>query len=271
MTIPPLDADLTAEVLHTLGVSPAPPDLALLDRLVAAYTRRVPWESAFRIARRAAIAETPACPRWPEIFWRDAIDKGGGGTCFESNYAFLRLLRALGYDGYLTVNNMGESSGCHSAVILWLGGERWLVDVGLPVFAVLPIRPGETTRRASQFFVYTVVPAGEGRYEIEREPHPQRNCYTLIDLPIDHEAYRQRTIDDYGEGGLFLDRVIVNKVLDERLNRFNGAEQPLRFEVFEGEQRLDLPIEGDAPAAIAARFGMDEATVRAAFAALEQG
>lgn len=270
MTIPPLTANLTADVLSYLGVVATAPDLALLEQLVAAYTRRVPWESAFRIARRARITHTPSCPRWPEIFWREAIEKGGGGTCFESNYAFLRLLRALGYEGYLTVNNMTTTIGCHSAIIIWLEGERWLVDAGLPIHTPLPIRPGETTQRNSQFLAYTVVPNGENHYEIERTPHPQRNCYTLIDVPIAHDAYRQRVIEDYGEGGLFLNRVIVNKVVDERLQRFNSSEQPLHFEVFEGEKRIDLPIAGDAPAAVAARFGMDQATVRAAFAALEQ-
>ena len=52
-------------------------NITQLEALLAAYYRRVPWESVFRIVRRA---ENPT-PRWPDLFWRDAMTRGGGGTC----------------------------------------------------------------------------------------------------------------------------------------------------------------------------------------------
>ena len=116
----PLSPELTRAVLSYLGVPAAPPTLDLIDTIVTAYTRTVPWESAFRIAKRARTPDTADCPRWPDEFWTDALTRGGGGTCFESNYALFSLLRALGYEGYLTINNMGETVGCHAAIVL-----RW--------------------------------------------------------------------------------------------------------------------------------------------------
>jgi arylamine N-acetyltransferase len=124
MSALPLSDDLTNAALAHLGVTAAPPTLSLLDTLLEAYTRTVPWESAFRIAKHARTGRTEDCPRWPKEFWRDAIEYGGGGTCFESNYAFYGLLRSLGYDGYLTVNNMGSRLAA-ARRLCWIKGGRW--------------------------------------------------------------------------------------------------------------------------------------------------
>src|SRR5690348_9573200 len=98
-------------ILAFLEVPSGPPDRALLDRLIAAYPARVPWESVSRIVRRARTERTEDCPRWPETFWQEAITLGMGGTCFESNCAFFALLQSLGFDGYLTVNDMNKTVG----------------------------------------------------------------------------------------------------------------------------------------------------------------
>ncbi len=260
---PPLSPQMTVRALQHLGVSPADPDLALLDRLIAAYIRRVPWESAFRIAKRARTADTAACPRFAEEFWTDATERGGGGTCFESNYAFFSLLRALGYEGYLTVNNMDDFVGCHTAIVVKLDGERWLVDAGYPLHLALPIRE-EVTRREGPFHTYTITPSGTRAYTLTRDRHPSPYIFTLIDAPVDEAAYRGATIADYGQDGLFLDKLVINKVVDEQLWRFNSAESSSHLQRFENGTRIDTPMEGDVAAALASRFGVDEATVRAA-------
>jgi arylamine N-acetyltransferase len=271
MSTPPLPPTLTRAVLAYLNVSAAPPTLALLDTLIAAYVRTVPWESAFRIAKRARTQNTADCPRWPETFWQDAIERGGGGTCFESNYAFFRLLLALGYDGYLTVNNMNANIGCHTAIVITIDGQSWLADVGLPLFIPIPLDPNAPTQRAGALATYHVRPDGESRYVIERNPHPSPYAFTLIDRPVGDEAYRAATTGDYGPGGLFLNRVIVNKVINEQLWRFNSAETPLRLEVFDGGERTEHMITGDVAQVVGEHFGMDVETLRAALAVVAHG
>jgi arylamine N-acetyltransferase len=262
---PPLPPDLTRAILTYLGVIPAPPTLDFLDALIAAYVRTVPWESAFRIAKRARTPDTADCPRWPDEFWADALARGGG-TCFENNYALFSLLRSLGYEGYLTINNMGETVGCHAAIVLYINGERWLVDGGIPLYVPLPIDPSAPTRRDSAFHTYTVRPDGEGVYQVERTKHPKPNCYTLIDTPIPDAAYRAATTADYGAGGFFLDRVIVCKVVGRRAWRFCSSETPLHLESFWDGRQTDHPLSGDVAQVVADHFGMDVATVRAALA-----
>ncbi|MCY3780143.1 MAG: arylamine N-acetyltransferase, partial [Chloroflexi bacterium] len=138
-----LSPQLTERVLQRLGYSRAPaPDLATLRQLLALYTRTVPWESASRIVRRAQHEETADCALMGAAFWESHFTFGTGGTCYESNYAFFGLLLRLGYEGYLTINDMGASIGCHSAIVILLDGLKHLVDVGLPLYAILPLREG---------------------------------------------------------------------------------------------------------------------------------
>jgi arylamine N-acetyltransferase len=232
--------------------------------------RKVPWESAFRIAKRASTQDLSLCPRWPEEFWQDAIHSGGGGTCFESNYAFFQLLKKLGYSGYLTVNDMGEQHGCHSAIIVQLSGRKILVDVGIPLQAALPVDPGQVLRRTTWLHTYTVRPDGANRYQIERSRHPQRNIYTLLDAPILETDYRKIVEQDYGETGLFLNRVILVKVIDNCLWRFNSQELPYRLEIFRRGKKQVLPIQpNQLSSVLAERFQMDPKKIETALSYTE--
>lgn len=266
---PALSDDLAAKVLNYLEVEPAPPDVDLLDRLLSAYTSKVPWESVFRIARRASTADLRACPRWPALFWRDAMERGGGGTCFESNYAFYSLLRRLGFDGYLTINNMGESIGCHTAIVLYIDGEKWLADVGLPIYTALPINEAGPTQRASFAHTYRVAPDGPKRFRILRDNHPKEECFILVDEAISDSLYRRATTEDYGDSGYFLDRLIINKVVGGKQWRFNGSERPLRLESYAAGERTDYPLDKDFVRTVAEHFAMDATVLGQALAALE--
>lgn len=117
----PLAAGPASMVLDWLAVPAGRPDRALLDALVQAYRVRVPWDTTTRIVKRVRTAETAACPRWPAEFWGDAIERGSGGTCYESNYALFSLLRALGYEGYLTLNDMRDVARRPAMQRSWCG------------------------------------------------------------------------------------------------------------------------------------------------------
>ncbi len=263
------DQELTTSVITHLGVGEGMPDRQLLERLVSAFVRTVPWESAFRIVRRAQCRELETCPRWPEEFWQDHLQGGAGGSCFETNYAFYFLLNALGYQCYLTINNMGESVGCHTAIIVIINDKKWLVDVGFPLYTILPLSPYGVVFRSSPFLRYTVRPEGGNRYQIERRPHPKWYAFTLIDQPVSEEQYRQATTADYGPQGHFLDRVIIHKVIDSLLWRFNSGQRPYCLENFRYGKRGELLFDGDAAKILAHKFGMNEDVLRQALALVE--
>ena len=261
MFAPVLSPGLQAAVLKRLDCSPGTADRELLQRLLAAYVRTVPWESAFRIVKRAHDDDPQDCARWPAEFWQDNLQRGAGGTCFESNLAFSALLHGLGYEGYLTINDMEESIGCHTAIIVFLDGQKCLVDVGFPVYAVLPLEIQPVTEYESPYFRYTIRDLGSDRYQIERRPHPVPYAFTLVERPVSLDIYRQATIDDYGPEGHFLQRVIVHKIIDEQMWRFTSDEMPRQLTRFTDGRRFDFPITGDLATAVAAKFGIDEKTI----------
>ena len=259
----------TKQILAFLDVLASPPSLPYLTTLLAAYTERVPWESASRLVRRAQHAANEACANWPATFWQQAETQGLGGTCFESNLAFYALLKQLGFDLYLTINNMGEQVGCHTALIVRLDGEKWLVDVGLPVFAPLPVEPDRPTRAASGVFKYQVVPDGENVYQILRAPHPAPNAFTLIDRPVPLPTYQQAVIDDYGPAGYFLNRVVINTRRGETIHRFNSQTEPFTWESFRTGHHTPLALGPDPAATVSQATGVDATTIRQALAIVQ--
>lgn len=259
----PLSLDMTYDVLKRFGLpDDLKPNLRTLEKLLHKYTRIVPWETASRIVRRGKHQALDDCPVFGETFWENALNNGTGGTCYESNYAFYTLLLRLGYEGYLTINNMGQSIGCHTAIVILLDNEKYLVDVGLPIFALLPIHKKEINIIESEFFKYTVESLGYNKYNIWRDPHPSRNAFTLIDKPKGDDVYRQATTHDYDpDDGLFLDKVVINKVIAGNLWRFNSRDLPLHMEKFVDGVRHDYALTHDHAEQLAKKFKIDQAII----------
>jgi arylamine N-acetyltransferase len=271
LVLPP---DLVARVLSRLDIIPAAPTLHLLDSLVNAYTKSVPWESASRIVRRAQTETTEDCPRWPVEFWETTLHAGTGGTCYESNLAFFALLQALGFTGYLTVNDMEQTRGCHSALVVEAEGGRYLVDVGLPLHVPIPIQHGQETHRQGWYHHYTLQPQADGVYSVIRDKHPKPICYTFLDTPVPLSDYQAITVNDYTEKGLFLDQVIVTKVKDGVIWRFNGDAQPYQIEAFLSETDKQFHYVGmtatEAAPKVAVHFGISAEVIALALEAVQR-
>lgn len=261
-----LPDSLCRRILNRLGLpAEAPSDLGRLQALIAGYTRTVPWESASRIVRRAAYEDSADCALLGEAFWKSHFEHGTGGTCYESNYAFFGLLRRLGYAGYLTINDMGAAVGCHSAIVLLLGGQKWLVDVGLPVHAALPLRDDGETTVENAIMDYTVEPLGARRYAIWRELKPRSSAFQLNDRAVADADYRAIAIHDYRQaGGQFLNEIVIQKVVDERLWRFHSDVQPLCLQEFVDGERRDHNVGDDPAAELAGKFGIAREALAAA-------
>ena len=271
--ITPLPQDLTQRVLRHLDLpSDAPPSLNTLRLLLQRYTRTVPWESASRIVRRAQYADAADCALVGAAFWESQFEQGTGGTCYESNYAFFALLRRIGFEGYLTINDMGSAVGCHSAIVLLLDGRKHLVDVGFPLHAILPLSDGRESTVDSPFMRYMAKPLAERRYEIWRSVPRDERVFQLNDAAVREADYRATTLHDYRhDGGQFLNEVVIHKVIDEQLWRFNSDERPLCLQQFAAGERRDQRLGDDPAGEVAAKFGMARDVVAGALGILNIG
>lgn len=251
-------------VLTWLDVPPAACTREWLDALLAAYVQRVPWESASRIARRASLTADDDPVRWPAAFWQSAMAQGLGGTCFESNLAMSALLAALDIGATFTINDRPPTAACHSALVVSAGDERLVVDAGFPLHAAVPLprRPGETRETHTRWGTYSAHAApAAGRFLIGQRPHPVPLAFELIARPVPLPAYVAATRADYGPGGLFLDRVVIKKIVDGASWRFASGERPWTLEHFRQGRRQSVPLPTAIDATAAAlshHFGMDE-------------
>ena len=139
------------------------------------------------------------------------------------------------------------------------------MDVGIPVLIALPINPAGIIWRATWLHTYTIQPDGANRYQVLRSRHPKPNIYTLHDMPVCEPAYRQVVEQDYGETGLFLDQVILVKIIGDRLWRFGTKDLPYRMEWFSRMDRGEVQIyPSQAAKTLAKRYQMDEGRIETA-------
>jgi arylamine N-acetyltransferase len=267
-----LDNALVQDILNYLDCPAKAPTLHYLNRLIHTYICKVPWESVSRIIKRHTTPETKNCPRLPKEFWREAIQHGFGGTCFESSQAFYSLLTTLDYEGYLTVNDMGDSRGCHAAIVLFIDGQKYLVDVTIPVHAAIRIDPQRTIRRRTALFDYTLRPVSENRYEVKRSHRPTKNLFTLIDVPVSLPAYLAIVEDDYTETtGRFLNSVVLVKVIDGKSWRFFSDYKPYKLESFNRTGKSEIILEPESLSdRLAEVFRMQEDKIAAALSWIQR-
>jgi arylamine N-acetyltransferase len=182
----------------------------------------------------------------------------------------MEVLRALGYEAHFTINDMGDSTGCHSALVVSLQGEEWLVDVGIPVFAPILVDPARSTSAQSPFHSYVLEPSGVGAYRLTRDRHPRPYVYDFRATPVSERAYRAAVEGDYDlRTGLFLDRVVLNKVIGGIQQRFSSLESPLRIQSFRSGVESHEELGEDPAAELAVRFGLEASILSVALGACE--
>lgn len=156
--------------LTLLGLTREAPGIEALGRLARAQILTVPFENSHALLRRRAAGEGPVAPVDLEAVLASWEARRAGGVCFEHAAAFGALLRDL---GYRVTDVAGEISfpGSHQALLVELGGRRWLLDVGegCPFFEPIPLDQEVVVRRAGLAFRFRVDPGDPGLCRLERE------------------------------------------------------------------------------------------------------
>ena len=243
MTHLKLDSAYVDDALKFLQLRKKTPTYEYLNALIGAFIQKVPWESVTRIVKRNATPATADCPRFPNEVWSDAINFGGGGTCFEINYAFFALLSALGFEGYLTLNDMEEAQKCHAAMVIHFGDHNYLVDVSVPLPRAFVYSPDSTIRFYTPWLNFTIQPKGENRYEITRAPHARPYIFTFNDVLVSTADFEAAIEADYLPTGYFLNRVVINRMFGETAWLFNSDTRPFMLESFDHDGKHEIPLE----------------------------
>jgi arylamine N-acetyltransferase len=203
--------------LALLGVENEPPGYDALARLTRAHLARVPFENVSSLRRALAAAGGPVPPLDLETQLADWEERRAGGICFEVTNTFPRLLNALGYRAYPVLARI-SFPGQHSATVVELDGERYLVDVanGAPFWEPVPLRGEVQVHRAG--LAYRFRPGSDGEWLQERGIGREWRLFCTYDLrPSDAEsreaAYQRHHIP--GESFVASEFVLIHCQEDE--------------------------------------------------------
>lgn len=113
-------------------------DIATLRLLQREHLLCVPFENLDIHWHRPIVLDT-------ERFYKKIVEEKRGGFCYELNGLFNELLCDLGFRTRLISARVWEGSRFtseydHAAIIVTLGEEEYLVDVGFGAFAAEPLR-----------------------------------------------------------------------------------------------------------------------------------
>jgi N-hydroxyarylamine O-acetyltransferase len=125
--------------LALLGVSGGATGLDQLTALVRSHVLTVPFENVTALLRRRAHPTGPV-PRPDQASLLSSWEtRSGGGLCFEVAMMFERLLSGLGYRARIVAGQISLPFG-HQAIVVEIGGGRYLVDIGNGAPIVAPQR-----------------------------------------------------------------------------------------------------------------------------------
>jgi arylamine N-acetyltransferase len=262
---------MTEHILKHLKVDRSPPSLEYLQELMTAYCSTVPWESVSKIVKRDSCNNTRNCLRLENEFWTSAFQYGTGGTCYESNWAFFCLLQHLGFKGYLTINKIVDKSSVHSAIVIIMNDKKYIVDIGYPTYTPIPII-GEAVTAWDNFPVnYRCTPASSNEYIIDNFPHPRPYLYHLTDVPVNSKDYLKLARRDYGENGLFSNRIVLRKLINKVPTRFDSEDMPYNIHMLQnGEKVKNYVRDEDLVGRLSNHFVMDANMISAAFIILSK-
>jgi len=262
---------MTENILQHLNLKRSLPTLQYLQELMTAYCSNVPWESVSKIVKKNLCDNTIDCLRLENEFWTSAFQYGTGGTCYESNWAFFCFLQNLGFDGYLTSNKIIDKSSVHSAIVIMISEKKYIVDIGYPTYAPIPVSEEAVTVSDNFWIKYRSTPASSKEYIIENFPHPRPYLYHFTDIPVNPRDYLEMASKDYGEGGLFSDRIIIRKMINKVPTRFDSEDIPYNIHTLENGEKVKTFIKDeDLVIRLSDHFNLDRNIISQAFMILSK-
>jgi len=247
------------DILDALDLSRAEPGSGFLDALFARFNAKVPFENASKILRNALVSDPAAKPRTPEIFWEEHLESGTGGTCFARVAAFEALLGSLGFRSRKLLGKVQREDD-HAALMVETAAGESIVDVGFPLPAILPARPGRTATAQGELEV-AAIPRGFRIAFLEGVPETPREIEVYAE-PVLVERFADLWRETFRPEARFLQEVILRRDLGNRVLSFGAGE----VRVDDLHSRLHVPAPAPAGAALSELFGIDIGLLAKAFA-----
>lgn len=227
--------------LQRIGIPTRPsPDLDTLILLQRRHLLLVPFENIDIYHRVPVILD-------PQALYAKIVGRRRGGYCYECNGLFHLLLQWLGFNSRMISCRVitGKSLGAaydHMALVVTLGEQEWLVDVGFGHFSAKPLLLVPDTLQQDGFGSYSIrhdIAINDKVYHAACRLQPGRNemapIYTFttngqtLDAFKDMHHYHQSSPDSHFIKNLICSRLTETgriSLLNNRLITTNeGAKE----------------------------------------------
>jgi N-hydroxyarylamine O-acetyltransferase len=179
-----------AEYLLRLGIGASPAaDSNALRSLQRAHLLAVPFENLDIHWNQPIVLDI-------DKFYRKIVNDRRGGFCYELNGLFNELLRSLGYQTRLVSARVfnGKTHGPefdHAAIIVTIGEDDHLVDVGFGAFTAEPLRFILDDTQSDANGIFVIRRRADEYFEVmKNEAGTWRSEYIFRDIAHDLSDFR---------------------------------------------------------------------------------
>ncbi len=159
------DKKLVKEFLSYFGLAQKKPDLSFLSELIRCFAH-LPYENITKILKVNEGHQDDARLRLPDEVWRDFREKGSGGTCFSLTFFFHFLCHELGFVVHPILADRSYGKNTHCALVVFLEGERYLVDPGFLIHQPIPLPRLDGVLFPTSFNTVILTAYGKDHYDL---------------------------------------------------------------------------------------------------------
>lgn len=153
---------------------------------------RFPYENFTKIIHAREKGESPVSDaeylRFPEIVMDENERFGAGGTCFSLTYFFETILREAGFDCYAVMVDRSYGKNTHCALVVLIGGQKYLVDPGYCLSMPIPLGDKETEHELPHN-TYIVKPINKHYLISTSQSGTTKPRYLLKDAPVSPQEF----------------------------------------------------------------------------------
>ena len=197
-----------------------------------------------------------------EKFNEKIVLAGRGGFCYELNGLFNELLRSLGFQTRLISARVfnGSEHGPefdHAAIIVTIGEDEYLADVGFGDFAVEPLRYSLGSEQQDPSGVFVIRQFDDGYIEVaKRDGDGWKSEYIFRDVPHELSEFAEMCdFQQYSPESHFTKGKVCSLLTETGRKTLTGSELILTT----GNERSKRPVESeeDFYVILKSEFGID--------------
>jgi N-hydroxyarylamine O-acetyltransferase len=226
-----------------------------------AHTLNVPFENLDVFYRRPILLDKAS-------LYTKIVEERRGGYCFEMNGIFSLVLQEMGFKvtnllARVTIDGIHYTTKTHQAILVEIGGNKWLADVGFGNDGIIaPLMLEEDLEQKQFAHTYRLITNPTLDYVLQKKTGEKYNslyAFTLDECGPEDFLMSNHYTATFPESFFLTMRMCTMPTKDGRITLTDN-----HFKVVKNDDVLDTPIAHDYEfnALLKEHFGLDLALIR---------